>query len=328
VELVEHRTVLISAVDRLITRADGIYVDGTFGRGGHARALLQRLTATGRLIALDRDPQAQAAAQAIGDARLQFVHTAFSRLSETLAALGVVQVDGVLLDLGVSSPQIDQPARGFSWRHAGPLDMRMDTTSALTLAQWLATVSVAELTKVIRDYGDERFAAPIAKAIMACRPDARGDARPRRPLATTVDLAAVVADAIPVRSRRDSAQHPATRTFQALRIHINQELEELSLVLPQIVAGLRAGGRCAVISFHSLEDRLVKRFIEARAHPERHLGDAGRLPLRAAQLPAPALRTLGKFTPEADELRANPRARSAVLRLAERTEAPLTGAGA
>jgi 16S rRNA (cytosine1402-N4)-methyltransferase len=345
---VEHRTVLPSAVERLVTRADGIYVDATFGRGGHARALLRRLAPAGRLIALDRDPQARAAAEAIGDARLQFVHTRFSELRAVLDALHIAQVDGVLLDLGVSSPQIDEAARGFSWRHAGPLDMRMDTTSGPTLAQWLAAVGVDELTRVIRDYGDERFAAPIAKAIVACRPDARGGRadertheRPRRLLVDTVELAAVVAQAIPARSRKDAAQHPATRTFQALRIHINQELEELSLVLPRIVQALRAGGRFAVISFHSLEDRIVKRFIDAQAHPERHLGgDAGasrRLPLRAAQLPAPALRALGRFTPDAEEIRANPRARSAVLRLAQRTdcmdrtdrtEAPLAAAPA
>lgn len=304
-----------------MTTPDGTYVDATFGRGGHTRELLARLSPRGRVIALDRDPQAAQSAAALGDTRFHFVHTPFSRLRDTLAALGIANVDGVLLDLGVSSPQIDEAARGFSWRHAGPLDMRMDTTQGQTLAQWLASTTVEELTRVIRDYGEERFAASIAKAIVACRPDGK---RAGRPLATTADLAAVVADAIPVRSRKDAAQHPATRTFQALRIHLNQELEELALVLPQALAALKPGGRLVVISFHSLEDRIVKRFIDAHAHPERRLGArAERLPLRAAQLPRPTLRALGKVQPGAAEIAANPRARSAVMRIAERTEAAL-----
>jgi 16S rRNA (cytosine1402-N4)-methyltransferase len=314
---VEHRTVLPSAIDWLVTRTDGIYVDATFGRGGHSKALLARLTGRGRLIALDRDPQAQAAAQSIVDPRFRFVHTAFSQLRATLQSLDIAQIDGVLIDLGVSSPQIDTAARGFSLRHAGPLDMRMDTTRGLTLAQWLASTTIEELTRVIRDYGDERFAAPIAKAIVACRQD--GD-RAGRPLADTADLAAIVAGAIRVRSRKDAGQHPATRTFQALRIHVNQELEELSLVLPQIIPVLRPKGRFAVISFHSLEDRITKRFIDEKAHPERHMGrDAARLPLRAEQLPQPTLRALGKVVPDEAEICANPRARSAVMRVAERT---------
>ena len=323
----QHLTVLAaSAVDHLVTTPDGTYVDATFGRGGHARALLARLSERGRVIALDRDPQAAAAAAAIGDARFHFVHTAFSRLRATLESLGLAQVDGVLLDLGVSSPQIDTAERGFSWRQAGPLDMRMDTTQGQTLAQWLASTTVEELTRVIRDYGEERFAAPIAKAIVACRPDGK---RVGRPLATTADLAAVVADAIPVKSRKDAGQHPATRTFQALRIHLNQELEELALVLPQIVAVLKPGGRLVAISFHSLEDRIVKRFIESHAHPERQLGaDARRLPLRAAQLPRPTLRALAKVRPAENEVAANPRARSAVMRVAERTDAALAASGA
>ncbi len=317
----EHRTVFASVVERLITRADGVYVDATFGRGGHARALLALLAPAGRLIALDRDPQACESAAAITDPRFHFVHTAFSQLDATLRALDIAQVDGVLLDLGVSSPQIDTAARGFSWRHAGPLDMRMDTTQGQTLAQWLASTTLEELTRVIRDYGDERFAASIAKALVACRADGT---RPGRALANTVDLAAVVAQAIPVRSRKDGGQHPATRTFQALRIHINQELEELALVLPQIASSLRAGGRFAVISFHSLEDRIVKRFIDTHAHPDRHLGgQAARLPLRADQLPRPTLRAFAKLVPDAAEIQANPRARSAVVRVAERTAEPL-----
>jgi len=318
----QHRTVLAApAVEYLVTTTDGIYVDATFGRGGHARPLLARLSQAGRVIALDRDPRAIEIAATINDRRFHFRHTAFSQLQTTLATLGISKVDGVLLDLGVSSPQIDEAARGFSWRHRGPLDMRMDTTTGPTLAQWLASTTVEELTRVIREYGEERFAASIAKAIVAGRLDGE---RVDRPLATTTDLAAVVADAIPVKSRKDAGQHPATRTFQALRIFLNQELEELALVLPQTLAVLNPGGRLVVISFHSLEDRIVKQFIDTHAHPERHLGrDARRLPLRAAQLPRPTLHSLAKVRPEETEVAANPRARSAVMRVAERTDVPL-----
>lgn len=318
-----HRTVLASAaVDAVMTSPDGTYVDGTFGRGGHSRALLARLGAQGRLIALDRDPQAEAAARAIDDPRFRFVRARFSRMAATLAAMGITSVQGVLLDLGVSSPQIDDAQRGFSIRSSGPLDMRMDPDSGESAAEWLARASVDELTRVIRDYGEERFAAPIAKAIVARR--AAG-----RPLATTADLAALVAATIP-QSRKTVVggnQHPATRTFQAVRIHVNQELEELALVLDQSLQLLAPGGRLGVISFHSLEDRAVKRFIEAHAHPERALqaddARAARLPLRAADLPQPVLRALGKIVADDAEVAANPRARSAVLRVAERTEAPL-----
>jgi 16S rRNA (cytosine1402-N4)-methyltransferase len=309
-----HLTVLAApAVGHLVTDPSGVYVDATFGRGGHSRLILSRLSARGRLIALDRDPQAAEAAAAITDTRFHFVHTRFSRLSATLAAMGVTRPQGLLLDLGVSSPQIDAAERGFSWRADAPLDMRMDTSCGITAAQWLASATVEELARVIREYGEERFAASIAKAIAA-----RRDAG--RPVVTTADLAAVVAGAIPVRSRRDAAQHPATRTFQALRIHVNQELEELALVLEQSVAVLASGGRLVVISFHSLEDRLVKRFIDGHAHPERALG---RLPLRAADLPQPRLRSVARVKPDATEVAANPRARSAVMRVAERTAALL-----
>ena len=309
-----HLTVLAApAVGHLVTDPSGVYVDATFGRGGHSRLILSRLSARGRLIAMDRDPQAAEAAAAITDTRFHFAHTRFSRLSATLAAMGVTRPQGLLLDLGVSSPQIDAAERGFSWRADAPLDMRMDTSCGITAAQWLASATVEELARVIREYGEERFAASIAKAITA-----RRDAG--RPVVTTADLAAVVAGAIPVRSRRDAAQHPATRTFQALRIHVNQELEELALVLEQSVAVLASGGRLVVISFHSLEDRLVKRFIDGQAHPERALG---RLPLRAADLPQPRLRSVGRVKPDATEVAANPRARSAVMRVAERTAAIL-----
>ena len=309
-----HLTVLAApAVGHLVTDPSGVYVDATFGRGGHSRLILSRLSARGRLIAMDRDPQAAEAAAAITDTRFHFAHTRFSRLSATLAAMDVTRPQGLLLDLGVSSPQIDAAERGFSWRADAPLDMRMDTSCGITAAQWLASATVEKLARVIREYGEERFAASIAKAIAA-----RRDAG--RPVVTTADLAAVVAGAIPVRSRGAATQHPATRTFQAVRIHINQELEELALVLEQSVALLAPGGRLVAISFHSLEDRLVKRFIERHAHPDRTLG---RLPLRAADLPQPRLRSVARVKPDAAEVAANPRARSAVMRVAQRTAAPL-----
>ncbi len=309
-----HQTVLAApAVEHLVTDPDGVYVDATFGRGGHSKLILARLSARGRLIAMDRDPQAATAASTVADPRFHFVRTRFSRLSATLSGLGVARLQGLLLDLGVSSPQIDAAERGFSWRADAPLDMRMDTSRGATAAQWLASATVEELTRVIRENGEERFAASIAKAIVARRDSGR-------PVATTADLAAVAAGAIPVRSRGDASQHPATRTFQAVRIHVNQELEELALVLDQGLALLASGGRLVVISFHSLEDRLVKRFIESHAHPERQFG---RLPLRAAELPQPRLRGLARVKPDAVEVAGNPRSRSAVMRVAERTAAPL-----
>lgn len=316
-----HRTVLATAAaDAVVTLRDGVYVDGTFGRGGHSRALLARLSPAARLIALDRDPQAQAAAQEIRDARFHFVRTRFSRLAETLAALGVAQVQGILLDIGVSSPQIDDPQRGFSFRSDGPLDMRMDPDSGESASQWLARASVEELTRVIRDHGEERFAASIAKAVVARR-------EAGRPLESTADLAGLVAATVPQsrKTRHDGAQHPATRTFQAVRIHVNQELEELALALDQSLRMLAPGARLGVISFHSLEDRVVKRFIDAHAHPER--ATDARLPLRASELPQPRLRALPKIVADDAEVAANPRARSAILRVAERTEAPLPAAG-
>jgi 16S rRNA (cytosine1402-N4)-methyltransferase len=311
-----HRSVLAAqAVDQLVTVADGTYLDATFGRGGHSRLILQRLGPAGRLLALDRDPAAVAAAAAIRDPRFHIEHTPFSRLQATLAEHGLGPVHGVLLDIGVSSPQIDDAERGFSWRSDGPLDMRMDTTRGETAAQWLARASFDELTRVIRDYGEERFAASIAKALVARR-------EAGRPVAGTGDLAALVAAAIPRKSRADGAQHPATRTFQAVRIHINQELEELALALDQASRCLLPAGRLVVISFHSLEDRIVKRFIDAHAHPDRPQPGERRLPLRARELPAARLRAVARVRAAADEVEANPRARSAVMRVAERTAAP------
>ncbi len=302
----EHVSVLLAeAVESLSIRSDGIYVDGTFGRGGHSRAVLARLGAAGRLIAFDRDPAAIAAGQAIDDPRLTLVHQPFSALDEELERLGVAQVDGVLLDLGVSSPQLDDAARGMSFRFDAPLDMRMDTSRGQTVAEWLAEASVGQITEVLRDYGEERFAHAIAKAIATAR---SGGA-----VATTGQLAAIVEKAV---RTREPGQHPATRSFQALRIFINQELEELSRVLPACVNRLSPGGRLVVISFHSLEDRIVKRFMRDESRPPVL---PARLPVRAADLPQPRLRLIGKAQrPGEDEIAANPRARSAVMRVAER----------
>jgi 16S rRNA (cytosine1402-N4)-methyltransferase len=308
-----HAPVLLEpAVQGLITDPAGVYVDATFGRGGHSRRILAALAPQGRLIALDRDPEAGAVAGGWQDPRFAFVHSEFSRLGEVLAARGITRIQGLLADLGVSSPQFDDPQRGFSLRMDGPLDMRMNPHSGLSAAQWIAQVDVAQLRQVLRDYGDERFAASVAKAIVARRDDGR-------PIVRTADLAAVVASAIPFKSRKDPLQHPATRTFQAIRIFLNQELEEVAVMLESSLAVLAPGGRLAVISFHSLEDRIVKRFIDGHAHPERAFG---RLPLRDAQLPRARLTPLARIAPDDTEMRANPRARSAHLRIAERTAEP------
>ena len=301
-----HTAVLLEqAVEGLQVRSDGCYVDCTFGRGGHSRLILARLGRAGRLIALDRDPYAVAAGGEIGDGRFRMLHGRYSRLAELAASAGVTAADGVLLDLGVSSPQLDDPARGFSFRHDAPLDMRMDPGAGITAAEWLARAPEQEIREVIRSHGEERFAKPIAAAIAA--------ARARGPVGTTRQLAAIVAKAVPT---REPQQDPATRTFQAIRIHINQELEELSLVLPQCVELLRPAGRLVVISFHSLEDRMVKRFLRdnARADPL-----PPRLPVRARDLPQPRLQLIGRaLRAPAAEVAANPRSRSAVLRIAEK----------
>jgi len=308
-----HRPVLLDeALAALALRADGVYVDGTFGRGGHARGVLARLGPRGRLIAIDRDPQAIAAAQAIGDSRLQAVQAPISALGSALDAAGVRCADGMLFDLGVSSPQLDDPARGFSFRADGPLDMRMDPTQGVSAAQWLATAAEPEIREVIRDYGEERFAKQIAASIVA--------ARASEPIRTTRQLADLVGAAV---RTREPGQNPATRTFQALRIFINRELEEVSLMLPQAVARLAPGGRLAVISFHSLEDRVVKRFFAGASRPQLPAD----LPIRASDMPAAQLRLVGRAQgPAAVELAANPRARSARLRVAERTAAAFDAA--
>lgn len=301
-----HITVLLNeAVEALAIKPAGIYVDGTFGRGGHSRAVLAQLGPEGRLIAFDRDPVAIAAGSRIEDPRFELVHAPFSAFAEALAERGVDKVDGVLLDLGVSSPQLDEAERGMSFRFDAPLDMRMDTTRGLTAAEWLAEAPVADITRVLREYGEERFAYEIAKAIAAARTGGH--------VATTGQLAALVEKTV---RTREPGQHPATRTFQALRICVNQELEELSLVLPQVVAALAPGGRLVVISFHSLEDRIVKRFMRDASRPPQL---PARLPVRAADLPKPKLALVGKpVWPSDDEVAANPRSRSAVMRVAER----------
>ena len=304
-----HQTVLLEeAVEALRIKADGVYVDGTFGRGGHSRAILARLGSSGKLIALDRDAMAIAAAMEIADPRLAAVHAQFGALREVIRRAGMAHVDGVLLDLGMSSPQLDAADRGFSFRFDGPLDMRMDTSRGQTAAQWLEQSSEREIREVIKRYGEERFAKQIARAIVA--------ARSRGPVDRTRQLAEIVAKAVPA---REPHQDPATRTFQAIRIHVNQELEELALMLPQCLEVLDDGGRLVVISFHSLEDRIVKQFMRTHSQPG---ALPARLPVRAHELPKPRLRLIGRpVFPSRVEIAANARARSAVMRVAERIAA-------
>ncbi|HBZ04931.1 MULTISPECIES: 16S rRNA (cytosine(1402)-N(4))-methyltransferase RsmH [Massilia] len=305
----QHRTVLLDeAVDALNLdegeRKNGLYIDGTFGRGGHSRLILSRLNAAGRLVAFDKDLQAIATAEQISDPRFSIVHDSFATMGSAMAARGVAQVDGILLDLGISSPQVDDAARGFSFRHDGPLDMRMDTTRGISAAEWIATATEQHLEKVIRDYGEERFAFQIAKAIVA--------RRAIEPISGTRQLAAIVADAV---KTREKGKDPATRSFQAIRIYINQELEDLEAGLNAAYALLAPGARMSIISFHSLEDRIVKQFLASKAkvaQPDR------RLPIRAVDLPQPQMKLIAKIKPSGEEVEANPRARSAVLRVAER----------
>jgi 16S rRNA (cytosine1402-N4)-methyltransferase len=303
-----HTTVLLhEAIDALVTTPDGIYVDGTFGRGGHTRELLTRLGPQARVIGVDKDPVAVEAARmgldAIADPRFEMVHASFAQLPAALAERGIAHIDGLLLDLGVSSPQIDTPERGFSFRFDGPLDMRMDTTRGETAADFLARADERHIAEVIRDYGEERFAVSIAKALVAGRESGS-------PVRTTRELSAVVARAV---KTREPNQDPATRTFQALRIFVNAELEELEQVLKDSVDLLETGGRLAVISFHSLEDRIVKTFIarESRAEIDRRAPFAP--PSTALRLAA-----LGRIKPGPTEVLTNGRARSAILRVAER----------
>jgi 16S rRNA (cytosine1402-N4)-methyltransferase len=298
-----HCTVLLNeAVDALSVQPDGRYIDATFGRGGHSRLLLSRLGAGGGLTVFDKDPLAIAEAQSLADDRVTICHQGFAHLAD----LPLASADGLLMDLGVSSPQIDDPQRGFSFRHDGPLDMRMDPTRGQSVAQWLATADVPSMTEVIRDYGEERFAPAIARAIAQHRLD-------HGPLQTTAALAALVASVV---KTREPGKDPATRTFQAFRIFINAELDELRQALEASLRVLRPGGRLVVISFHSLEDRIVKQFMarHAREVVDRRVPFSGPAALR--------LRLLGRTMPGAPEVEANPRSRSAVMRVAERTDVP------
>jgi 16S rRNA (cytosine1402-N4)-methyltransferase len=294
------------AVAALAIKPEGVYVDGTFGRGGHSRLILAELGSGGRLIALDRDPDAIRAGRDMNDARLTLVQRAFSQLGSVLAGMSVANVDGILLDIGVSSPQLDDATRGFSFRFDAPLDMRMDPGCGLSAAQWLASADEGEISEVIREYGEERFAGKIARALVA--------ARQREAIERTSQLAQIIANSV---GWREAGQHPATRSFQAIRIYLNRELEELSSVLPQCVDALTPAGRLAVISFHSLEDRIVKRFLRAESQGEQL---PARVPVRADTLKPGRLRLVGRAQHATGaEIAANPRARSAVLRVAERT---------
>jgi len=311
-----HRPVLLAeAVSALIPVLDSTHtctlVDGTFGRGGHSRALLEKLEAKDRLIAFDKDLEAIAEAQKISDTRFQIIHDSFAQMASHLPALSV---DGVLLDLGISSPQIDDPARGFSFRHEGPLDMRMDTTRGMSAKDWLASAELTEIARVIKDYGEERFALQIAKAIVARREQGE-------PVGTTRELATLVASVV---RTREAGQDPATRTFQAIRIHVNQELTDLENGLKAAMNCLKPNGILAVISFHSLEDRIVKQFMQGLSTVNVPRG----IPLTEAQMPKPQAKLLGRIKPSSTEVAENPRARSAILRVMQKltSSTPLPGA--
>ncbi|MDH4394672.1 MAG: 16S rRNA (cytosine(1402)-N(4))-methyltransferase RsmH [Limnobacter sp.] len=303
---IEHIPVLLKpAVDALAIRADGVYLDCTFGRGGHSREILSRLGPAGRLIALDRDPQAVLTMKSIEDSRFTGMQVAFADLEQALDELGLPQVDGVLMDIGVSSPQIDQAERGFSFRRDGPLDMRMDPQTGESAADFLARAEAREIKEVIKNYGEERFAVQIAAAIVASRQE--------RPISTTLELAKIVAGAV---RTREPGQDPATRTFQALRIHVNQELAQLEQGLKAAFDRLKVGGRLAVISFHSLEDRITKQFMEGLANPK------SKQDIRLRKMPIPdppaVLKKIDRIKPDEDEIALNPRSRSSVLRVAEK----------
>ncbi|MCQ8897081.1 16S rRNA (cytosine(1402)-N(4))-methyltransferase RsmH [Limnobacter humi] len=302
----DHIPVLLGpTVDALLHNPDGIYLDCTFGRGGHSRAILERLSPVGRLLALDRDPQAVQAMTGVLDARFQGYRSAFADLERALDAMGVPKVDGVLMDIGVSSPQIDQAERGFSFRKDGPLDMRMDPQAGESAADFLARATARDISEVIKHYGEERFAVQIAAAIVARRQE--------RAITTTLDLAQIVAGAV---RTREPGQDPATRTFQALRIHVNQELAQLEQGLNAAFRRLNIGGRLAVISFHSLEDRIAKQFIEKLANPKSQ--QDARLRKLPLPEPKPLMKKLARIKPDAQECERNPRARSSVLRVAEK----------
>ncbi|MCP4994701.1 MAG: 16S rRNA (cytosine(1402)-N(4))-methyltransferase RsmH [Gammaproteobacteria bacterium] len=304
----EHKPVLFDeALEALSIRPSGCYLDGTFGRGGHGGAILDRLDEQGRLLACDKDPEAIRHGQAVfgDDPRFEIVYGSFAELEEVAAARGLLgKVDGILLDLGVSSPQLDAPERGFSFQKDGPLDMRMDNCSGMSAAQWLETAEESEITQVLKGYGEERFGKRIAHAIVTTREEA--------PLTTTAQLAALIAEAMPV---HDKGKHPATRSFQGIRIFINRELDDLEQVLEQVISLLAPGGRLAIISFHSLEDRLVKRFIRDKARGDKFPPG---VPVTQDQLKPQLKKMGGAIRAGSAEVDMNPRSRSAVLRIAER----------
>ncbi len=308
----KHIPVLAKEVPEiLVQNPAGIYVDGTFGRGGHSRLILEKLNENGRLYAFDRDLEAVEAAKEIKDSRFKIFHAPFAEMVERLDSIGVTEVDGVLLDIGVSSPQIDDAQRGFSFRFDGPLDMRMDKSTGQTAAQWLNTASVEDISKVLKTYGEEKFSFKVANAIV--------NLRKKQPLETTKQLADLLSDVLP-RNKKDSQQHPATRSFQGIRIFINDELGQLKMALNAASSLLKPEGILEVISFHSLEDRIVKRFFENCCNPASHIDP--RLPLTADQLPKPLFSKAKRVLPGKEELETNPRSRSSVLRYAVRTAAP------
>ena len=302
-----HQTVLLQeAVDALVTNPAGFYVDGTFGRGGHSRCLLQRLADEGRVLGVDKDPAAGVAARQLAsdEPRFEFFHGSFAELPQQLRRMGVEVVDGILLDLGVSSPQLDAGERGFSFLHDGPLDMRMDTTRGETAAQWISSASIDEIAAVLKEYGEERFARRIATAIAA--------ARSEQAITTTARLAQVVSEANP---RWERHKHPATRAFQGIRIKVNRELEDLQALLGSALDMLRVGGRLVVISFHSLEDRMVKRYMRDMARGEQLPPG---VPVRDSALNR-RMRLVGRAVRASQaEVTANARARSAIMRVAEK----------
>lgn len=306
----KHITVLLhEAVEGLAIKPNGIYIDGTFGRGGHSRLILSQLGEGGRLIAIDRDPRAILEAQTITDPRFQIVHSAFSAIPEICEQLGLVgKIDGILLDLGVSSPQLDEAERGFSFMRDGPLDMRMDTSKGLSAMEWLAQVSVDDLAWVLKEFGEERFAKRITQAIVNYNKSAS------EKISRTLQLAQIIADAVPF---KDKYKHPATRAFQAIRIYINSELDELEKALNSALGVLAPQGRLSIISFHSLEDRMVKQFMRKQSKGE---AVPKGLPILESELTKNIpLNTIGKaIMPTAAEIEANPRSRSAVLRIAEK----------
>lgn len=307
----QHITVLLNeAVEGLNVKPDGVYIDGTFGRGGHSRLILSKLASNGKLMVIDRDPQAIEVAKALNDPRMIIVHGEFAKMAQYAIQYQIEgEIDGILLDLGVSSPQLDDPERGFSFMREGPLDMRMDTSKGLSAKDWLLQTDVDELTQVLRDYGEERFARRIAVAII--------EAVKISPIETTIELAELIAKSVPF---KDKHKHPATRSFQAIRIKINEEMAEVENALNQGLSILRPGGRLSIISFHSLEDRIVKLFINKHSK----LPDLPKnLPLTNAQISQTnsiKLRNLGKIKPSKSEVEANTRSRSALLRIAEKIE--------